>query len=263
MLGRSCAVLAGLALAVGTLAATAPASASVNAHAAHVAAPGPMIRAPHGLAPRPGVPRNAAESTNWSGYASSGSTYTSVSANWTQPSATCSSGDQYSAFWVGLDGYSSQSVEQTGSEADCDGSAPEYSSWYEMYPSAPVYFSEPVEPGDSFTGSVTFNGGSSYTLVLTDHTEGWTKTVNASLSGAANSSAEAIVEAPCCTGAGGALPLTHFSKVPFSSVTVDGAPISDTSPTKIVMVDGSGRDKDTISSSTDGNSFTATWKRKN
>ena len=62
---------------------------------------------------------------------------------------------------------------------------------------------------------------------------------------------------------GGALPLTNFGKVPFSSVTVDGSPISDTSPTKIVMVDNSGAKKDTISSSTDGNSFTATWKRKN
>ena len=47
-------------------------------------------------------------------------TYTSVSASWTQP-GSCSGGDQYAAFWVGLDGYSSSSVEQTGSEVDCIG----------------------------------------------------------------------------------------------------------------------------------------------
>jgi hypothetical protein len=266
MLKRSCTVLAGLALVFGALAAQAPASASVSAHAAtHVAATGPMIRATHGTSPligRGGV-RNQAESTNWSGYAANGSTYTSVSANWTQPTAKCPSGDQYSAFWVGIDGYSSDTVEQTGSEADCDGKTPVYSSWYEMYPADPVYFNEPVEPGDQFYGSVTYNGGSSYTLVLTDSTEGWSKTISASLSGAANSSAEAIVEAPCCTASGGILPLTDFGTVNFSNVTVDGSPISDFSPTEIIMVDGQGRDKDHISSSSDGDSFTATWVRKN
>jgi hypothetical protein len=259
MLGKTLTALAGLVLAFGTLATTSAASASASALPASHAATGPMIRVPgvHG------VPRNEAESSNWSGYAANGSTYKSVSANWTQPSAKCPSGDQYSAFWVGLDGYSSDSVEQTGSEADCSGKTPEYSAWYEMYPANPVYFNEPVEPGDSFSGSVTFNGGSSYTLVLTDHTEGWSKTVNASLSGAANSSAEAIVEAPCCKSSGQPLNLTDFGTVNFSSVTVDGSPISDFSPTEIIMVDSSGRDKDTISSSSDGNSFTATWVREN
>ena len=33
-----------------------------------------------------------AESTNWSGYAATTGTYTSVSATWTQPAGTCSSG---------------------------------------------------------------------------------------------------------------------------------------------------------------------------
>ena len=64
---------------------------------------------------RGGISRQA-ESTNWSGYAATTGTYTSVSASWTQPAGTCSRGDQYAAFWVGLDGYTSSSVEQTGSE---------------------------------------------------------------------------------------------------------------------------------------------------
>ena len=75
-----------------------------------------------------------AESTNWSGYAATAGTYTSVSASWTQPTGTCSRGDQYAAFWVGLDGYSSSTVEQTGSEVDCVGRTAEYYAWYEMYP---------------------------------------------------------------------------------------------------------------------------------
>jgi hypothetical protein len=59
------------------------------------------------------------------------------------------------------------------------------------------------------------------------------------------------------------LPLADFGTIPFSSVTVDGSPISNSNPTEIIMVDNSGRDKDSISSSSDGNSFTATWLRAN
>lgn len=58
-------------------------------------------------------------------------TNSSVSASWTQPTATCSRGDQYAAFWIGIDGYSSSTVEQTGTEADCVGNTAEYYAWYE------------------------------------------------------------------------------------------------------------------------------------
>src|SRR6267154_4262303 len=191
--------------------------------------------------------RHQAESTNWSGYAATTGTYTSVSATWTEPTGTCSGSAKYSSFWVGLDGYNSSTVEQTGSEVDCSGSTPQYYSWYEMYPAYPVNFSNPVSPGDQFYGSVTFNGGSSYTLVLKDTTKGWSHTVSKSLSGAANSSAEVIAEAPCCTATGGILPLAHFSPVTFSSATVNGSPIGNFSPTRITLVDGSGRAKDSIS----------------
>src|ERR1700761_1678583 len=74
-----------------------------------------------------------AESTNWSGYAATTGTYTSVSASWTEPAGTCTSGDQWSSFWVGLDGYNSNSVEQTGSDVDCSGATPTYYAWYEIY----------------------------------------------------------------------------------------------------------------------------------
>ena len=202
---------------------------------------------------------NAAESTNWSGYAAASGTYTSVSANWTEPTGTCSGSAKYSSFWVGLDGYNSSTVEQTGSEVDCSGRTAEYYSWYEMYPAYPVNFSNPVSPGDQFYGSVTHTGGSSYTLVLKDLTKGWSHTVTASLAGAANSSAEVIVEAP--SSSSGVLPLAHFSPVTFTSATVDGTAIGNLSPTQIIMVDNSGLDKDTVSSLSSGENFSATWER--
>jgi hypothetical protein len=258
MLGRRWAILAGLVLATGTLASTAPAVASAaTVPATHVSASGPMIRvSSHGL------PRNQAESSNWSGYAANGGTYTSVSANWTEPAGHCGSGATYAAFWVGLDGYSSSTVEQTGTDTDCSGGSPQYYGWYEMYPNYPVNFANPMAPGDSISGSVTYNGGSSYTLVLTDHSQGWTQTVHASLSGAANSSAEVITEAPCCTGAGNPLPLTNFGTVNYSGATVDGQAIGNFGPTSIIMVDGSGRQKDSTSSLSGGTSFSNTWIRK-
>ena len=74
-------------------------------------------------------------STNWSGYADTGSSFSKVAASWTEPSATCSSGaEQLAAFWVGIDGYTSSSVEQDGTLIECyRGRAYQY-TWWEMYP---------------------------------------------------------------------------------------------------------------------------------
>ena len=96
-------------------------------------------------------------SSNWAGYAATGTHgFTSVSANWTQPTGHCTGGNQYAAFWVGLDGYSSSTVEQTGSEVDCAGRTPQYYAWYEIYPGASMTFTNPVRAGDQFSGSVTY-----------------------------------------------------------------------------------------------------------
>jgi hypothetical protein len=251
---------------LGSVAAAGTASAAPAQHTStHVIGPAThLIRPGHGTRPlvAHGGPANAASSTNWSGYAAASGTYKSVSASWNEPTGTCSGSAKYSSFWVGLDGYNSSTVEQTGSEVDCSGSTPQYYSWYEMYPAYPVNFSNTVRPGDHFTGSVTVSG-SSYTLKLSDTTQGWSHTVVKSLSGAANSSAEVIAEAPCCTASGGILPLAHFSPVTFTGAAVNGSAIGNFSPTEIVMVDGSGRAKDSISALSGGNKFTATWLRAN
>ena len=83
------------------------------------------------------------------------------------------------------------------------------------------------------------------------------------LSGAANSSAEVIAEAPCCTQGGGILPLANFGTVNFSNAKANGSAIGNFGPTKITMVDGSGRQKDSVSSLSGGGSFSATWIRAN
>jgi hypothetical protein len=204
--------------------------------------------------------RNQVSSQNWSGYAVSGGTYTSVSSSWTEPTGTCGSGAaQYSSFWVGLDGYSSTTVEQTGSEVDCSGGTPQYYSWYEMYPAYPVNFSNTVQPGDHFTGSVTYSGTNTFTLKLADTTEGWSHTVTSTLAGAARASAEVVIEAPCCTSSGGILPLADFGTASFTSSLVDGTAIGSLSPTDITMVSANGVQEDTISALTSGENFSGTW----
>jgi hypothetical protein len=218
----------------GLLAAASPAAAAGSAAAVSAGpftGPGAAVR-PGGTMVLPGravLPPEGAgvrattvvQSTNWSGYVDAGDSggFTSVSSQWVQPTATCSSGNQYSAFWVGLDGYSSSTVEQTGSEADCSGRTAEYSAWYEMYPAYPVYFSNTVKPGDHFTGSVTYTAGK-FVVTLTDTTESWTHTVTQAPAGQVRSSAEVIAEAP--SSGHSVLPLTNFGTVDFSSATVNG-----------------------------------------
>ena len=157
-------------------------------------------------------------STNWSGYAVTGGRYTTVSASWTQPKATCS-GTSYSSFWVGLDGDTSNTVEQTGTDADCSSATPQYYAWYEMYPKFPVNYSNTVKPGDHMSASVTTNGSGSFTLTISDSTQGWSNTKSARLKSAKLASAEVIAEAP--SSSGGVLPLANFGTVSFTSATVN------------------------------------------
>ena len=60
------------------------------------------------------------QSSNWSGYADTGSNFGQVAGSWSEPGATCSGrSTTYAAFWVGIDGYSSDSVEQDGTLIEC------------------------------------------------------------------------------------------------------------------------------------------------
>ncbi len=208
--------------------------------------------------------RHQAESTNWSGYAATTGTYTSVSASWTEPTGICSRGSQYSSFWVGLDGYSSSSVEQTGSDVDCSGSRPQYYAWYEMYPNPSVSYSNTVRPGDHFNASVTYTGSNHFSLFIQDTTQNWSHTTVGTLAGAARSSAEVIVEAPCCTASGGILPLADFGTVHITGSLANGSALGNAGGvTQIIMIDSAGRDKDTVSSLSGGENFSATWLRSN
>ena len=222
-------------------------------------------------------------STNWSGYAVTGTTFTDVKGSWTQPTANCSSTaaspsngrgnghgnggggsgksqSSYSSFWVGLDGYSSGTVEQTGTDADCSGTTPVYYGWYEFYPAFPVNFSNPVSPGDTINAEVSVSGGT-VTITLQDATQGWTQHATQSSAGYALSSAEWVAEAP---SSGKVLPLANFGTVDFSNASATGGgrkgPISAFTYDPITMVTSSGQTKAVPSGlGSGGSSFSVTW----
>ena len=266
MLRRWCLPLTTLALLIGSALAAGSASAAAIAPrpgAAHGSPGGLMVR-PAGQGSGRQAGRSEEESTNWSGYALSGANgaFHSVSASWVEPTGTCTSrSDEYSSFWVGLDGYSSDSVEQTGTDVDCSGTTPVYYGWYEMYPAYPVNYSNTVRPGDHLSASVTFSGTSTYTLVLTDSTQGWTRTTTKSEGGLARASAEVITEAP--SSESGVLPLADFGTVSYSASAVNGTSLGTQSPIEIVMIDSSGHDKDSTSAISSGGAFSNTWLRSN
>jgi len=213
----------------------------------------PMLR--H-AAPNHRITRST--STNWSGYAATGGRFTSVSATWTQPAATCTAATTYSSFWVGLDGYSSSTVEQTGTDADCSGGSPVYYAWYEMYPHFPKNLSLVIHPGDTIHASVTTAGTGTFTLTITDRTTGASFTTNQKLRSANLSSAEVIAEAP--SGSGGVLPLTNFGSVGFSAATANGQAIGNFKPDRINMVTPDGTVKASTSALSGGTAFSVTWK---
>jgi hypothetical protein len=162
---------------------------------------------------------------NWGGYVSFGS-FTSATASWVEPSVTCTSADDLFAPWVGIDGDGSSTVEQAGVATDCSSGSPVYQAWYEMYPALPVYYSDTVNAGDQITATVTRTGTSTYRLVISDTTEGWSKSVSKSLS-SRHSSAEAVIESPTDSYP------TINGGVQFTGVKFNGANLASTSPSAI------------------------------
>jgi Peptidase A4 family len=162
---------------------------------------------------------------NWAGYGATGNTFTTISGSWTEATANCKADHDLYAPWIGLDGDGTQTVEQTGVQTSCQSGKPVDSGWYEMYPAAPVYYSNPVSTGDKITAKVVFDGGNTYSLTLSDTTKGWSHTVKKSLN-ADNASAEAILEAP---GGFPGLP----NGVTFTNITVNGKTFSSYSPSKL------------------------------
>jgi hypothetical protein len=183
-----------------------------------------------------GAPAGAAAastvSSNWAGYvgrAGSSRGFTSVSATWTAPAATCTAGHEtHSAVWVGLGGYrkGAKALEQIGTDADCTASGHAgYSSWVELLPAAASTLHLKVLPGDRISASVTVHGRNA-TLRLRNLTSGQRYSTTRRPSSVDVSTADWIVEAPSGCNRNGScrtLDLTNFGSVAFTNATATAA----------------------------------------
>ncbi len=243
---RLAALAAGVTLAAGLLVAAPTAALAAGPVFAPASHPTSATRSPN----RTGYNING---YNWGGYAATGSGFTSVSASWTEPNASCNSTNDLYAPWVGIDGYGSSTVEQTGVATDCSSGHAVYQAWYEMYPASPVYLSSssyPVAAGNAIHASVTYAGSNKYTLTIQNTTRGWTYTTTKTLRSAKRLSAEVIIESPT-----GAYP--NFGTISFTSALINGTSLSSHSP--VAMDPSNGVYEARTNAISGGTNFTMTY----
>ncbi len=216
---------------------------------------------------------NDVSSTNWSGYAVTGEkgSVSEVKGSWIVPaiSGACPATDQYAAFWIGIDGYNSNTVEQLGTDSDCQNGQPVYYAWFEFYPHlSSIVNTVSIHPGDQISAEVSAGLKGKFTVSMTNLTTGQSFSITSRIPSADQSSAEWIAEAPY---SGGVLPLADFASVTFGSsklpntATIAGvtAPIASfpsSDVDKITMVTTAGAVKAIPTDlSKQGSSFSITW----
>ena len=223
------------------------------------------------------LPSETAGSYNWSGYVSATSltdpasgSVSKVQGSWTVPVLSSSTIDTYCSIWVGIDGFTSGTVEQIGTEHDWRDGAQSNYAWFEMYPGgAYELIGFPVNPHDVMGATVLYQGYNTFQLSIINYTRN-TYTIIPSYytksSVAARSCAEWVVEAPYY---GGILPLARFGTVSFTNclATIRGlsGPINyyRWSNEPVIMVTPGGVVKSLPSTlSRGGESFRLTWEHQ-
>lgn len=206
------------------------------------------------------------QSSNWGGYAATGSGVSYVGGSWTQPSVSCATkGSAYVSIWVGIDGFNSGTVEQTGTTAQCSSGKATYWAWYEFFPKFSVTIgSITVKPGDKFTATVTYSSTTKiFTTKITDTSTSKTYSKSSTLSKALRSSAEWIVERPeICNPACSFSTLADFHSATFTlasaTISATTGSISKFTNYAITMVSSEILAKPSALSS-GGTSFTMTY----
>ena len=161
-------------------------------------------------------------SSNWSGYAVSSSTagtYSSITGQWTVPAVQATSGNSYSASWIGIDGFNNSSLIQTGTGQDYVSGRASYYAWWEILPAAETQITMTVAPGDQMTASIQKGSNGSWKITISDVTKSETFSTVQGYSGP-GTSAEWVEEAP--TVGGRIATLAHYGATTFDPGTVNG-----------------------------------------
>jgi hypothetical protein len=171
----------------------------------------------------PGATKALEQSSNWSGVAVTGGSYTRATGSWIVPKVKITTGNRYAADWVGIGGYSTNDLIQAGTSEESIGGHANYYAWTEILPAPESQISGfAVHPGDSMTVDVNQVSVGNWTITVTDHTTGQTSTKNLNYA-STHASAEWIHEAPTVGGGQARLASTSIAK--FDPNTVNGSTV--------------------------------------
>ncbi len=207
------------------------------------AAPSPGRR-PAPQPSTPGVSGSRDTSSNWSGYAATGGSYTGVSGTWSVPQFAPTSPAGADATWVGIGGVTSHDLIQAGTQETVSGSGQtQYQAWVETLPQASHPVPLTVRPGDVVTVAISQQGPDQWLIAFTNGTTGQTLQVTEHYA-STQSSAEWVEEAPSAMR-GRLLPLDDFGTVSFSgaSAVKDGqsVTVAEAGGQAITMITRSGQ----------------------
>jgi len=203
--------------------------------------------------------RDVSTSSNWSGYAANGGSYTSVSGTWVVPtvSTTTSGAD---ATWVGIGGLGSNVLIQAGTQATVSGGTVEYTAWTEMLPASSHTVPLTVGAGDTVTVTITERATGLWDITIANDTTGQRYTTSVRYT-STHSSAEWIQEVPSVGR--GLLPLDDFGTLRFTDASAirDGQTVdlASSAAKPITMINSAGQALAQPSAvGADGHSFTVT-----
>lgn len=199
--------------------ASASLSANTNARASNIThAP----RIPLQTSPSKSKTGNTGwSSSNWSGYAITGSGYNTITGNWTVPAVQASTKATYSSTWIGIDGFNNSNLIQTGTEQDYYNGSVHYDAWWEILPAAETVIpSMTITPGDHMSASIQNKGSGQWSITIQDVTRNESFTTTQNYTGP-QTSAEWIQEAPQVGGR--VAPLAKYGTVTMDPGTVNGA----------------------------------------
>jgi hypothetical protein len=159
-------------------------------------------------------------SSNWSGYAITGSGFNSITGYWVVPTVQPTSKPTYSSTWIGIDGFNNSNLIQTGTEQDYYSGSAHYAAWWEILPAPETVISGlTIHPGDTMYASIQNLGGGQWSIYIKDVTTGQSFTTQQAYSGP-QTSAEWIQEAP--TVGGRIATLAHYGATTLDPGTVNG-----------------------------------------
>jgi peptidase A4-like protein len=206
----------------------------------------------HGRFVQPSAHAN--QSNNWSGYnqgslEQGGKLFSSISANWTVPTASqhASGQAEYSSDWIGIGGgcldagctATDSTLIQTGTEQDVSSNGtPSYSAWWEIIPGPSLTITS-INPsaGDAMSASITETLPGVWTIKISDSTKGQSYTTTVPYS-STKATAEWIQETPLILGTNaGFAALPNLTSAAFDQATTNGAPANLKTSEEMNLVD--------------------------